>query len=113
MESSTGAFFDRIPMPRTPSDRAEVYMGLVCVRGGVWVCVCVCVCVEEYEDIYVHTRMVCVCACVHIYPHPPKNGKIALLLTTNGLMCSKHVSQTQNEAIDNCQRYKMLLNFIW
>ena len=42
---------------------------------------------------------------------PPKNGKIALVLTTNGLMCSKHVSQKRNEAIDNCQWYKMLLNF--
>ena len=43
---------------------------------------------------------------------PPKNGLIALLLTTNGLMCSKFVSQKRNEAIDNCQAYKMLLNFI-
>jgi len=36
---------------------------------------------------------------------PPKNGLIALLLTTNGLMCSKCVSQKRNEAIDNCQWY--------
>jgi len=43
---------------------------------------------------------------------PPKNGLIALLLTTNGLMCSKYVSQKRNKAIDNCQSYKMLLNFI-
>jgi len=43
---------------------------------------------------------------------PPKNGLIALLLTTNGVMCSKCVSQTRNEAIDNCQWYIMLLNFI-
>jgi len=42
---------------------------------------------------------------------PPKNGKIALLLTTNGLMCSKHVSQKRDEAIDNCHWYKMLLNY--
>jgi len=34
---------------------------------------------------------------------PPKNGEIALLLTTNGLMCSKCVSQKWNEAIDDCQ----------
>ena len=32
---------------------------------------------------------------------PPRNGKIELLLTTNGLMCSKHVSQKHNETIDN------------
>jgi len=32
---------------------------------------------------------------------PPKNGIIALLLTTNGLMCSKYVSQKRNEAMDN------------
>jgi len=32
------------------------------------------------------------------------------LLTTNGLMCSKHVSQKWNEVIDNCRWYKMLLN---
>ena len=38
--------------------------------------------------------------------------KIALLLTTNGLMCSKYVSQKQKEAIDNCQWYKKLLDFI-
>ena len=43
---------------------------------------------------------------------PPKNGEIALMLTTNGLMCSKYVSQKRNEAIDNCQWYKILLNFI-
>jgi len=43
---------------------------------------------------------------------PPKNGEIALFLTTNGLMCSKYVSQKRNEAIDNCQWYKMLVNFI-
>ena len=43
---------------------------------------------------------------------PPKNGLIALLLTTNGLMCIKYVSQKRNEAIDNCQSYRMLLNFI-
>jgi len=40
---------------------------------------------------------------------PLKNGLIALLLTTNGLMCSEHVSQKRNEAIDNCRWYKMLL----
>jgi len=44
--------------------------------------------------------------------HPPKNGEIALLLTTNSLMCSKKVSQKRNEAIDNCQWYNMLDNFI-
>jgi len=44
--------------------------------------------------------------------YPPKNGLIALLLTTNGLMCSKTVSQKRNEAIDNSQSYKMWLNFI-
>jgi len=43
---------------------------------------------------------------------PPKNGEITLLLTTNSLMCSKYVSQKRNEAIDNGQRYNMLLNFI-
>jgi len=43
---------------------------------------------------------------------PPKNGEIALLLTTNGLMCSKYVSQTRNAVIENCQSYKMLLNFM-
>jgi len=43
---------------------------------------------------------------------PPKNGLIALSLTTDGLMCSKYVSQKRNEAIKNCQSYKMLLNFI-
>ena len=43
---------------------------------------------------------------------PLKNGEIALLLTTDGLMCSKYVSQKRNEAIDNCQWYKMLLNFV-
>ena len=32
------------------------------------------------------------------------------LLTTNGLMCSKHVSQKWNEVIDNFRWYKMLLN---
>jgi len=41
-----------------------------------------------------------------------ENGKIALLLTTNSLMCSKYVSQKRKEAIDNCQWYNMLLNFI-
>jgi len=44
--------------------------------------------------------------------YPPKNGEIALLLTTNGLMCSKYVTPKRNEAIDNCQWYKMLLNFM-
>jgi len=43
---------------------------------------------------------------------PPKNGEIALLFTTNSLMCSKYVSQKRNEAIDNNQWYNMLLNFI-
>ena len=45
--------------------------------------------------------------------YPPKNGKIALLLTTNGLTCSKHVSQKRNEAIDDCQWYKMLLKYTY
>jgi len=44
--------------------------------------------------------------------HPPKNGLIALLFTTIGLMCSKYVSQNRNEAFNNYQWYKMLLNFI-
>jgi len=42
----------------------------------------------------------------------PKNEKIALLLTTNGLMCSKNVFQKRNEAIDNSYWYKILHNFI-
>ena len=37
---------------------------------------------------------------------------IALLLSTNGLMCSKYVSQKRNEAIDYHQSHKMLLNFM-
>jgi len=44
--------------------------------------------------------------------HPPKNGEIALLLNTTGLMCSKYVSQKRNEAIENSQWYNMLLNLI-
>jgi len=43
---------------------------------------------------------------------PPKNGEIALFLTTNSLMCSKYISQKRNAAIDNGQWYNMLLNFI-
>ena len=45
---------------------------------------------------------------------PPKNGEIALWLPTNRLMCSKYVSQKQNESIDNNQWYNLntLLNFI-
>jgi len=66
MESSTGAFFDEILMPRTPSDRAEVNTSIVCVVGGCGY-VCVYVCVGEYEDIFVYTYIVCVCACVHLY----------------------------------------------
>jgi len=61
------------------------------------------------SHLYSHSNVVIVCinfssvltfenlsSCICI---PPKNGKIALLLTTNGLMCSKHVSQKRNEAI--------------
>jgi len=47
-----------------------------------------------------------------LWREPPKNGEITLLLTTNSLMCSKYVSQKRNEAIDNGQRYNMLLKFI-
>jgi len=46
------------------------------------------------------------------FVQPPKNGEIALVLTTNGLMCSKYVAQTRNEAIDDSEWYKMLLNLI-
>jgi len=42
---------------------------------------------------------------------PPKNGEIAVLLTTNGLMCSKYVSLKRNEAFDNSKWYNMLLTF--
>jgi len=50
--------------------------------------------------------------CDHPLSLPPKNGEIALLLTTNGLMCSKFVSQKRIEAIDASQWHKMLLNLI-
>ena len=38
--------------------------------------------------------------------------KTTTMLTTNGLMCSKCVSQKRNEAIDNSQWFKTLLYFI-
>jgi len=51
--------------------------------------------------------------CAYVYKRvPPKNGEIALLLTTNSLMCSKYVSQKQNEAIDNFQWYNMTQSYI-
>jgi len=43
---------------------------------------------------------------------PPKNGEITLLLPTNSLMRSKHVSQKRNESIDKDQWYNILLEFI-
>jgi len=64
--------------------------------------------VHVYICIYTYIY-VCV---IYVYMYPPKYGEIALLLATDGLLCCKCVSQKPNEAIDNCQGYKMLLNFI-
>ena len=72
-----------------------------CPSAHVW-------CIHIHiQHIYIHTYIY---ECASI---PPKNGPIALLLTTNGLMCSKYVSQKRNEAIDNCQSYKILINLIY
>ena len=54
---------------------------------------------------------------------PPRGHPLSWFLTRQGrknrtlvdherLMCSKHVSQKRNEAIDNYQWYEMLLN-LW
>ena len=45
------------------------------------------------------------------YHSRSRGVEIALLLTTNGVMCCKYVSQKRNETIDNCQSYKMLSIF--
>jgi len=63
-------------------------------------------------DIFEKSACISICSGCQLASQPPKNGEIALLLTTNSLMCSKYVSQKRNEAIDNCQWYNMLLNFI-
>ena len=79
-------------------------------------CSRVCVCISRAGDAHTNkTNLSCASRArteMHTRTRPPKNGLIALLLTTNGLMCSKYISQKRNEAIDNCQWYKMLLDFI-
>jgi len=102
----------------------------MCVSACACACACVClrcarvnvhVCLRLSVMALVVSRRVeslCVCIKMHLLiwlfelDNAPKNGLIALLLTTNGLMCSKYVSQERNEAIGNCQSYKMILNFI-
>ena len=76
-----------------------VYLSRLC-KSHVHMCISICQTHLQHVQQEMH-----IC-------NPPKNGEIALLLTTNGLMCSKYVSQKRNEAIDNSQWYNVLLNFI-